>query len=704
MTMVRLKPYTIILITLLCVATLRSAKAGCQYSGGYPWQQNGCLTSGDLNAAIAAAMVPPLTLAPGAAAANLGNAGGQISGPWSNLQIVVPLPSGAIPKPATSALGGVKSKAAASGSYLTGIDINGNPTVQKVTASSNAKLSAIRTTDAAIVIRTGFAAAGDSPDLKFVASGSACTLNSGAGDGGSQVPSSDSKCWLAVFPSDGVDIRWFGADPTGVADSRAAVNAAFALGSNHTFIFSPGTYTIKSQAASPYPSVAGPVGMIMAGTAGDHFSNVKIKGHNAVIAADNSNNKINWFALDFIDHLEVDGLTFQANKTGYTAGMFPSAMIAWHLSDFSIRNIRLSGDWGGSTYNLNFLRGDWLVRGEISDIKLPAIGQCFDLAFIHSVTISNVHAVGAGDAGGAASFPCVSIAYDNAMQSFYPAAAPYNFATTRDVTIGTGNGVSNFEQGVWLRAGQRYQITGNSLHDNPGYATGPRPQGTGISLTYETAACCSSATDPVNQVSIAGNNISDNGSVVTGAGILIDTTLSAGVATGNINISGNSIFNNTDAGISAVTSANLTNVATGANSFAGLAQTTLISPNVPKAGTPPPVWVPTDASGAGLVFSDVQARYNLNDTLVTVYFSLVYPTTADGSNAIIQGLPYTSANAFYGTTPTLCFSASLGAAVEGRTLQNADTMAFYNATTGANLTNLDLSGQTIQCNLTYPAL
>jgi hypothetical protein len=57
--------------------------------------------------------------------------------------------------------------------------------------------------------------------LFFKASVSACPLNTGSGDGGSQVSSVNSKCWLAAFPLSGVDLRWFGA----VADSGVTDNA-----------------------------------------------------------------------------------------------------------------------------------------------------------------------------------------------------------------------------------------------------------------------------------------------------------------------------------------------------------------------------------------------------------------------------------------------------------------------------------------------
>lgn len=66
-------------------------------------------------------------------------------------------------------------------------------------ANNNTALSALPHTIAAAVTRLGFAAAGDGPALVYLPSASPCSLNSGAGDGGSQVPTSDGGCWLANF-------------------------------------------------------------------------------------------------------------------------------------------------------------------------------------------------------------------------------------------------------------------------------------------------------------------------------------------------------------------------------------------------------------------------------------------------------------------------------------------------------------------------
>lgn len=75
------------------------------------------------------------------------------------------------------------------------------------------------------LIRDNYAGGSYTPPLQYSASGSACSLNSGAGDGGSQVPSSDSKCWLASFPTEGADAREFAAKFDSSTDNSTALQA-----------------------------------------------------------------------------------------------------------------------------------------------------------------------------------------------------------------------------------------------------------------------------------------------------------------------------------------------------------------------------------------------------------------------------------------------------------------------------------------------
>lgn len=66
------------------------------------------------------------------------------------------------------------------------------------TVDTNTDLGNLSTVYTKRVTRLGTSARGDSPATDFIASGSACSLNAGNGDGTTQIKSADNKCWLSV--------------------------------------------------------------------------------------------------------------------------------------------------------------------------------------------------------------------------------------------------------------------------------------------------------------------------------------------------------------------------------------------------------------------------------------------------------------------------------------------------------------------------
>lgn len=116
----------------------------------------------------------------------------------------------------------------------------------------------------------------------------------------------------------------------------------------------------------------------------------------------------------------------------------------------------------------------------------------------------------------------------------------------------------------------------------------------------------------------------------------------------------------------------------------------------------PTGWTPADGSGAALAFVGVSANYVRLGNLVFAYFSLTYPATADGSNAVVSGLPIAVPAPAYATGPA-AVSASGGAiAVILSPVAGGSTAAFFNHATGAAVTNANLSGLTLRGMLVYP--
>jgi hypothetical protein len=96
-------------------------------------------------------------------------------------------------------------------------------------AGNNAALEVLASTSTNAVTRLGVTTPGDAPALVFITSNAACSLNSGAGDGGSQVPTSDGKCWLASFPPTGADASEFDAVGDGTYTGSTGTDNSVAL-------------------------------------------------------------------------------------------------------------------------------------------------------------------------------------------------------------------------------------------------------------------------------------------------------------------------------------------------------------------------------------------------------------------------------------------------------------------------------------------
>lgn len=95
-------------------------------------------------------------------------------------------------------------------------------------AASTAALQSLASTYSTSVLRLDTVIGVGAPPVVYTSSSNACSLNAGAGDGGSQVPTSDGKCWIGHFSQGGADVRDFsGAQLCNYAnDATAALQAA----------------------------------------------------------------------------------------------------------------------------------------------------------------------------------------------------------------------------------------------------------------------------------------------------------------------------------------------------------------------------------------------------------------------------------------------------------------------------------------------
>jgi hypothetical protein len=115
-----------------------------------------------------------------------------------------------------------------------------------VTVATNVRLKALSVPRAGTQIyRQGFAAAGDGGGVLYTYSSTNCSLNSRAGDNGSQVaPKRGGGCWNLSPSGAPVDLRVWGVQFDGSTDNSTTLAAAFGWWGQGNHLLVPGTSSI----------------------------------------------------------------------------------------------------------------------------------------------------------------------------------------------------------------------------------------------------------------------------------------------------------------------------------------------------------------------------------------------------------------------------------------------------------------------------
>lgn len=106
-------------------------------------------------------------------------------------------------------------------------------------------------------------------------------------------------------------------------------------------------------------------------------------------------------------------------------------------------------------------------------------------------------------------------------------------------------------------------------------------------------------------------------------------------------------------------------------------------------------WVPADGSGAALVLTVASATYTKIGDRVFLDMEFTYPATANGTNALITGLPYP-----IGKAAGLAVGFSNGGIGQVYLRAGTSAIEFY-STVGARLTNANLTGHLIAASGNY---
>jgi hypothetical protein len=120
---------------------------------------------------------------------------------------------------------------------------------------------------------------------------------------------------------------------------------------------------------------------------------------------------------------------------------------------------------------------------------------------------------------------------------------------------------------------------------------------------------------------------------------------------------------------------------------------------VQGAGT----WTPADGSGASLTFTSVTGHYQVLGNMVFAYFTLTFPTTSNGSNVTISGLPVTVPNQVYAQIDSPVGASAITSGFMFRAVKNTATFQIINTATFTNSINSAWSATTIEGCVMYPA-
>lgn len=184
------------------------------------------------------------------------------------------------------------------------------------------------------------------------------------------------------------------------------------------------------------------------------------------------------------------------------------------------------------------------------------------------------------------------------------------------------------------------------------------------------------------------------------AGTGISVSPSPITSSGTISISTVPLANGgTNANLSATggTSQVLQQTSTGAAITVGQLATSNLS-DVVARGT----YTPTDASGASLTFSNVSGQYTKIGNWVCAYATLSFPSTANSAAAKIS-LPVTVANAAYAAVPGASIYLATGGTLVPQAINNQSYFQLFSQDSNIYATNANLSTDTVQYSLCYPA-
>lgn len=365
-----------------------------------------------------------------------------------------------------------------------------------------------------------------------------------------------------------VSVAWWGALVQGI-DAAPAFRSA--MGNDRIVYVPRGVYKFTSSEPVPLPAYN------RAAVYVQNLKNLDVEGYGAVVSMGDQVANSADFHFYNIKNLKVRGFIFLGNRSGLKHSQVNAPLSLTDIVDFSIRDIKLRGNWGGVSAAVE---GDWLVNGTFSGFDMPAVGQCFDLAFLKHVTFENFVARGADADGknstGHVGLKCVSVIYDTPLAKYNHTGIVYS--DTNDVTIVNGS-ASNFVVGANIASGEHYRLHDNRWFDNPGRL--PSARGAGVYIQNGTGIFKAPVGHAPRNIVIEHDQFIDNGHSVSGAGVQISSrSLPKGSSISGITIAHSLFVDNRAADIASDSGRHFTGVRLCGNAFEGPSQHVAIGKNL----------------------------------------------------------------------------------------------------------------------------